>query len=298
MFNEDYLRYKELVDSHLLGFLPEIDQQSEALYEAMKYSLSSGGKRLRPVLLLAANDFCGGDINTALPYAIAVEYIHTYSLIHDDLPCMDDDDMRRGKPANHKVFGEDMAVLAGDGLLSVAFEIMLRDMLLYFDAPDKLKRKIRAANEIAKGAGCRGMVAGQVADIESQGRQCAKEYLEYIHLNKTAALIVSSLKAGAYLGGGTKEKLDALTSYGEVIGLGFQIADDLLDVYGDAEIMGKNTGKDYTRSKCTFPGIFGVEAAEQRLEDLTVKAVEIMEPFQEEGEFFTQIATQLSKRDK
>ncbi|MGI6733121.1 MAG: polyprenyl synthetase family protein [Anaerovoracaceae bacterium] len=298
MYNEEYLRYKELIDAHLLGFLPEIDQQSETLYEAMKYSLSSGGKRIRPVLLLAANEFCGGDINAALPYAIAVEYIHTYSLIHDDLPCMDDDDLRRGKPSNHKVFGEDIAILAGDGLLSAAFEIMMKDMLLYFDAPDKLKRKVRAANEIVKGAGCRGMVAGQIADIESQGRQCAREYLEYIHLNKTAALIVSSLKAGAYLGGGNKDRLEALTSYGEVIGLGFQIADDLLDVYGDPEAMGKSAGKDYAHSKCTFPGIFGVEAAEKRLADLTAKALEIMEPFYEEGEFFTQIATQLSVRKK
>ena len=140
-----------------MGFLPEIDQQSETLYEAMKYSLSSGGKRIRPVLLLAANEFCGGDINAALPYAISVEYIHTYSLIHDDLPCMDDDDLRRGKPSNHKVFGEDIAILAGDGLLSASFEIMMKDMLLYFDAPDKLKRKVRAATN------CKGAGEGQVA---------------------------------------------------------------------------------------------------------------------------------------
>jgi geranylgeranyl diphosphate synthase type II len=298
MFNEAYLRYKELIDTHLLGFLPEIDQQSETLYEAMKYSLSSGGKRIRPVLLLAANEFCGGDINFALPYAIAVEYIHTYSLIHDDLPCMDDDDMRRGKPTNHKIFGEDMAILAGDGLLSAAFEVMMKDMLLYFDNPDKLKCKVRAAHEIAKGAGCRGMVAGQVADIESEGRQCAREYLEYIHLNKTAALIVSSLKAGAYLGNGDKDRLEALESYGEVIGLGFQIADDLLDIYGDPAAMGKCTGQDDARSKCTFPGIFGVEAAEQRLSGLTDRALEIMEPFYDEGEFFTQIANQLAARNK
>ncbi len=298
MFSNDYNKYKELIETNLLGFLPEIDQHSETLHAAMKYSLTAGGKRIRPVLLLAASEFCGYDVKLALPYAIAVEYIHTYSLIHDDLPCMDDDDLRRGKPSNHKVYGEDMAVLAGDGLLSAAFEIMMKDMLLYFDDPLKLKCRVRAAYEIAKGAGCRGMVAGQVADIESEGRQCAKEYLEYIHLNKTAALIVSSVKAGAYLGSGQKDRLEALASFGEAIGLGFQIADDLLDVDGDPAAMGKCTGKDDSRSKCTFPGMYGVEESRQRLRSLTDKALKIMEPFYDEGEFFVAIANQLAERNK
>ncbi|NLT47972.1 MAG: polyprenyl synthetase family protein [Clostridiales bacterium] len=298
MFNEDYLRYKELVERHLTDFLPEIDQQSATLYDAMKYSLTSGGKRIRPVLLLAACEFCGCDINQALPYAAAVEYIHTYSLIHDDLPAMDDDEMRRGKPTNHMVFGEDMAILAGDGLLSSAFEAMMKDMLLYFDNPDRLKCRVRAAYEIAKGAGCKGMVAGQVADIESQGKHCAREYIEYIHLNKTAALIVSSVKAGAYLACGEQDRLKALASYGEAIGLGFQIADDLLDIYGDSAAMGKSTGKDDAHKKCTFPAIYGAEESRQRLTDLTNKAIELMEPFYDEGEFFVTIAKRLAERNK
>lgn len=298
MFNEYYDRYKNLIDAHLLDFLPEMDRHSETLYESIKYSLLSGGKRIRPVLLLAASEFCGYDINLSLPYAIAVEYIHTYSLIHDDLPCMDDDEMRRGKPSNHKVFGENFAVLAGDGLLTTASEAMMKDMLLYFDNPDKLKCRIRAAYEIIKGSGCRGMVAGQIADIESQGMQCSNEYIEYIHFKKTASLIVASLRAGVHLADGEKERLDALTAYGEAIGLGFQISDDLLDIYGDPEKTGKCTGSDKSKSKCTFPIIFGVEESRQRLRNLTERALESVAPFYDEAEFFTAFANVLSVRNK
>lgn len=298
MFIEDYDRYKSLIETHLLDFMPEMDPHSETLYKAMIYSLESGGKRIRPVLLLAAGEFCGYDINLALPYAIAVEYIHTYSLIHDDLPCMDDDEMRRGKPTNHKVFGEDLAILAGDGLLSTASEIMMKDMLLYFDNSNKLKCRVRAAFEIAKGAGCRGMVAGQVADIESQGMQCSKEYIEYIHLNKTAALIVAALRAGAYLGCGEADRLEALTVYGEAIGLGFQISDDLLDIYGDPEALGKCTGMDKAHSKCTFPAVYGVEESRLRMQELTDKAIEAMAPFYDEGEFFVDFAQSMINRTK
>ena len=189
MKNIMYYNYKDLIEEHLLDFLPEIDHKSITLYEAMKYSLSSGGKRIRPVLMLAACDFAGGDINSALPYACAAEYIHTYSLIHDDLPAMDNDDLRRGMPTSHKVYGDAIAILAGDGLLTSAFEAMNKDMLLYLDTPELLNRRVRASYELAKGAGCRGMVAGQVADIEGEGTHCSKELLEYIHINKTAALL-------------------------------------------------------------------------------------------------------------
>ncbi|WP_312091204.1 polyprenyl synthetase family protein, partial [Aminipila sp.] len=198
MDNISYSTYKNLIDEHILDFLPEIDHKSITVYEAMKYSLTAGGKRLRPILLLAACEFVGGDVQNAIPYACAMEYIHTYSLIHDDLPAMDDDELRRGVPTNHVVYGEAMAILAGDGLLTSAFEAMNKDMLLYLDDPIKLKRRIRAIYEISKGAGCRGMVAGQVADIEAENKQCSKEMLDYIHLNKTAALITASVRAGAY----------------------------------------------------------------------------------------------------
>ncbi len=196
----NYNEYKEMIDEHLLDFLPEIDYKSSTLYEAMKYSLVAGGKRIRPALLLGACEFVGGNAKAALPYACALEYTHTYMLIHDDLPAMDDDDMRRGKPTSHKQFGEAVAILAGDGLLASAFEAMNRDMLLYLDDLDKLKARIRAVSEIARRSGCRGMIAGQLADIEAEDKSCSKEMLDYIHINKTAELIVAAVRAGAYLG--------------------------------------------------------------------------------------------------
>ena len=195
-----YEDYKKIIDEHLLDFIPNIDNKSISLYESMKYSLTAGGKRIRPVLLLAACDFAGGDIREALPYACAMEYIHTYSMIHDDLPAMDNDDLRRGLPTNHKVYGEALAILAGDGLLTSAFEAMNKDLMLYFDDAEKMAKRIRAINAIAKGAGCRGMVAGQVSDIEGESNEYSNEMLEYIHINKTGALIIAAIKAGLYLG--------------------------------------------------------------------------------------------------
>ena len=188
-----YQDYKEIIDAHLLDFIPNIDNKSISLYESMKYSLTAGGKRLRPILLLAACEFAGGDINEAIPYACAVEYIHTYSLIHDDLPAMDNDDLRRGLPTNHKIYGDALAILAGDGLLTTAFEAINKDMMMYFDNPEKMRKRISASFEIAKGAGCKGMVAGQVSDIEAETNDCSNEMLEYIHINKTAALIKSAI---------------------------------------------------------------------------------------------------------
>ena len=240
--NQDYLRYKQLIESHLMDFLPDVDSKSCTICDAMRYSLEAGGKRVRPALLLGACEFAGGDIRQALPYACALEYVHTYSLIHDDLPAMDDDDLRRGKPTNHKVFGEAMAILAGDGLLTSAFEAMNKDLFLYFDEPVSLKRRIRAIYEIAKGAGCKGMIAGQAADIEGEGRQCSKEMLDYIHINKTGALIIAAVRAGAHLGGADDKMLSKLTDYAENLGLAFQIADDILDVVGVEAEMGKAKG--------------------------------------------------------
>jgi len=189
---EEYLRLKKLVDDHILYFLPEIDPNSYTISEAMAYSLNAGGKKLRPVLLLAACNFCGGDEKLALPYACAIEYIHTYSLIHDDLPAMDNDDLRRGNPTNHKVFGEAVAILAGDGLLTSAFEAMNKDMLLYLDNVEKLKRRVRAIYEISKGAGCRGMIAGQIADIEAQNISIAGEVRGNVKVNELLELSSSA----------------------------------------------------------------------------------------------------------
>ena len=207
---ENYDEYKKMVDEHLLDFIPNINNLSSPLFESMKYSLTAGGKRLRSVLLLASCEFAGGKSLDALAYASAMEYIQTYSLIHDDLPAMDNDDLRRGIPTNHKVYGAGIATLAGDGLLNTAFEIMYRDMFLYFDNLPELKKRINAAYAIAKGAGVCGMVAGQVADIEAEHKQCSNEVLEYIHLNKTGALIVSAVEAGLYIGGADDEMMKSM----------------------------------------------------------------------------------------
>ena len=290
--------YKNLIEEHILDFLPDIDHKSITLYEAMKYSLTAGGKRIRPILLLAAAEFTGCKIEAAIPYACALEYIHTYSLIHDDMPCMDDDDLRRGMPTNHKVYGEAMATLAGDGLQAAAFEAMTKDMFMYFDDSVQLKNRIRAAHEIVKGSGCRGMVAGQVADIENENKACSGEMLDYIHINKTAALIVAAIRAGAQLGGADSETLNNLTVYAENLGLAFQIADDILDVIGSEEEMGKKTGADDANHKSTYPALYGLDASKDKLMELTDTAIRVLEQYYDNAEFFVELAKTLAVRGK
>lgn len=291
-----YDDYKKMVDEHLLDFLPNIDNKSISLYESMKYSLTAGGKRIRPVLLLAACDFAGGDVREALPYACAMEYIHTYSMIHDDLPAMDNDDLRRGVPTNHKVYGEALAILAGDGLLTSAFEAMNKDLMLYLDDANQMAKRIRAINAIAKGAGCRGMVAGQVSDIEGENNEYSNEMLEYIHINKTGALIISAIKAGLYLGNPTKDMLSNLDIYSENLGLAYQIADDILDEIGDPKELGKAIGSDKKQHKNTYTSLNGLEAAFARLEHLTDDALEAIAPYYDNAEFFRDLALQLKTR--
>lgn len=294
--DRSYNEYKEIIDTHLLDFIPNIDNKSISLYEAMKYSLTAGGKRLRPVLLLAACEFAGGDIKEAIPYACAIEYIHTYSLIHDDLPAMDNDDLRRGQPTNHKVYGEALAILAGDGLLTTAFEAINKDMMLYFDEPEKMRKRINVSFEIAKGAGCKGMVAGQVSDIEAETNDCSNEMLEYIHINKTGALIKSAIKAGLYLGNPTREMLSQLDIYAENLGLAYQIADDILDVIGNPDELGKATGSDKKKNKTTYTSINGLEAAQERLQQLTDDAVEAIARYYDNAEFFRDLVLELKDR--
>ena len=291
-----YQDYKEIIDAHLLDFIPNIDNKSISLYESMKYSLTAGGKRLRPILLLAACEFAGGDINEAIPYACAVEYIHTYSLIHDDLPAMDNDDLRRGLPTNHKIYGDALAILAGDGLLTTAFEAINKDMMMYFDNPEKMRKRISASFEIAKGAGCKGMVAGQVSDIEAETNDCSNEMLEYIHINKTAALIKSAIKAGLYLGNPSSDMLSQLDKYAENLGLAYQIADDILDVIGNPEELGKETGSDKKKNKTTYTSINGLEAAQDRLEQLMENAVEAIADYYDNAEFFRDLVLELKDR--
>ena len=296
MNHPDYLRWKALLETHLLSFLPEVDDKSNTLYDAMCYSLEAGGKRIRPVLLLAACHFSGGEEKSAIPYACALEYIHTYSLIHDDLPAMDDDDLRRGRPTNHKVFGEAMAILAGDGLLNAAFEAMNKDMFHYFDDPIKLKQRVKASYDIVKAAGCRGMIAGQVADMEAEGRQSTKELLDYIYLNKTGALLSAAVSAGARLGKSKPEEHNDLVCYAEKIGLAFQIIDDILDVCGNQKEMGKNAGSDARTQKSTYPSLHGIETSKQAVRSLTEEAVRIMDQYGDRGDFFKYLAIDLENR--
>lgn len=296
--NGEYGYYKELTEKHLLDFLPDVDHKSITVYNAMKYSLEAGGKRLRPVLLLASCDFVGGDIRAAIPYACALEYIHTYSLIHDDLPEVDNDELRRGKPTNHVKFGHAMALLAGDGLLSTAFEAMNKDMFMYFQDTCKLKKRICASYEIVKSAGCRGMIAGQVADIEAEGKICSTEMLDYIHLNKTAALITAAVRAGAHLGETDDATIGKLTMYAENLGLAFQIADDILDIEGSENELGKKTGKDCEHNKSTYPALYGLEASRKRLQELTENAMNVMAPYYDNAEFFTNLVKDLAVRKK
>ena len=291
-----YEDYKKIIDEHLLDFIPNIDNKSISLYESMKDSLTAGGKRFRPVLLLAACDFAGGDIREALPYACAMEYIHTYSMIHDDLPAMDNDDLRRGLPTNHKVYGEALAILAGDGLLTSAFEAMNKDLMLYFDDAEKMAKRIRAINAIAKGAGCRGMVAGQVSDIEGESNEYSNEMLEYIHINKTGALIIAAIKAGLYLGNPSKDMLSNLDIYSENLGLAYQIADDILDEIGDPKELGKSIGSDKKQHKNTYTSLNGLDAAFARLKQLTDDALEAIAPYYDNAEFFRDLALQLKTR--
>ena len=295
---EDYNEYKTIVDEHILDYMPSINALSKSLYDSMRYSLLAGGKRLRPVLLMATCEFCGGNCFDALPYACALEYIHTYSLIHDDLPCMDDDDMRRGQASNHVKFGEDIAVLAGDGLLNTAFEIMNKQLFMVFDDDEALKRRINACYAITKAAGVTGMVAGQVADTESDGQEGSNEMLEFIHSNKTAALIKAAIEAGLYLGGADQETTANMRAYAENLGMAFQIADDILDVKGDAAEMGKSTGKDQENHKLTYVSLNGMEGAEERLHALTSDAVSAIAEYYDNAEFFRDLVLTLETRTK
>ena len=253
-----YAEYLSMVEGALSAQLASLGYIPETLFEAMDYSLSAGGKRLRPVLLLAACDTLGGSLDEALPFACALEMIHTYSLIHDDLPAMDNDDLRRGRPTNHKVYGEGMAILAGDGLLSAAMELMLRSAVQMGDL-----RGVRAAEAIARRAGVTGMVAGQVMDVTGEGSEPTLEKVEYIHLHKTADLLTAPIEAGFILAGADDETVKAGCEYGKQLGLAFQMVDDLLDVEGDAATLGKTPGKDAAEGKLTWVAVKGVKATRE-----------------------------------
>lgn len=289
--------YRDLINNHLCDLIPDAGIEAGRLVEAMRYSLEVGGKRIRPVLLLSACDFAGGDIKEALPYALALEYIHTYSLIHDDLPAMDNDDLRRGKPTNHKVFGEAMAILAGDGLLSTAAEAVTAEPLNHSDDPAKMICHVRAANELMHRAGAAGMIAGQTADILSESSDPDAAVIKFIELHKTADLLTAPLRAGLMLAGADEDMLSDFTDFATCLGVGFQILDDILDIEGDKAVLGKSTGKDEEQGKCNYAYVFGLEAAKAELARLTAEAKDALKKYGDAARFFSDLADSLETRN-
>ena len=295
--------YAQIINARLEELMPEA---AEGAYEnggrpwivnnAMRYSVMAGGKRLRPAMLMAAVEMLGGDMEIALDYGCAVEMIHTYSLIHDDLPGMDNDTLRRGRPTNHVVFGEGQAILAGDGLLNNAFEVMLNAALR---ADSNHWLLIAAAREIAEGAGARGMVGGQCMDLYCEREHVTGiEQLNYIHINKTARMFMHPLRAAALISGAKGAVIEALTRYGEAFGIMFQAADDLLDVEGDAAELGKSIGKDAEAGKLTCISEYGVEGTRALVEQKRREALEALEIFGDKAAFFAELVNSMLGRKK
>jgi geranylgeranyl diphosphate synthase, type II len=271
---EGYFRERRaLVDAALDRALPADDAPPPTVHRAMRYSVLAGGKRLRPILVIAGAEAVGASSDTVMPTACALEMIHTYSLIHDDLPAMDDDDYRRGRLTSHKVFGEAMAVLAGDALLTLAFRLVAEN------ASHVDPRVVcEVVGDIADAAGTLGMVGGQVVDVESEGKVVTADTLEYIHRHKTAALLRASLRAGAMLGGGSREAVEAVSRAGEFLGVAFQIVDDILDVEGNLEELGKTAGSDERKKKVTYPAHHGLEASRRMAGALIQRALAALDP--------------------
>jgi geranylgeranyl diphosphate synthase, type II len=283
-------RQKE-VDGALDRYLPKATVPPATIHKAMRYSLFAGGKRLRPILCLAAAEACGGKTNTALPLACAVECIHTYSLIHDDLPSMDNDDLRRGRATCHKVFGDGIAILAGDALLTIAFEIAAR-------ARTASRYDLREIfREITSAAGSRKLIAGQVADLEAEGRRINRAQLRYIHENKTAALLTASVRLGAMAADATAKQLAAITAFGRALGLAFQVIDDILDVTQTSEKLGKSAGKDVAAKKATYPAVIGLEKSRAEARRLTSEAHRALKSLGENAAVLRALADYLLQRE-
>jgi geranylgeranyl diphosphate synthase type II len=283
-----------LVEWYLNNVIIENEKPQKLIYNAMNYSLLSGGKRLRPVLLLGSYELFKDNVEEALPFACAMEMIHTYSLIHDDLPAMDNDDYRRGRLSNHKKFGEAAAILAGDGLLNKAFETGLMAAL---NSNLNMKNAIKALAEIALSSGSDGMIGGQVVDMFSHDKISTIEDLKYMYSLKTGAIIKSSITAGAMLGGADERQLLALESYAEKIGLAFQIEDDILDVTSTLEKLGKAIGSDEANKKITYLSFVSIEEAQHQVEKLTEQAIECLSIFEEKSYYLTELAKYLTNRD-
>jgi geranylgeranyl diphosphate synthase type II len=283
-----------LIDAALDQYLPREKERPQSIHRAMRYSLFAGGKRVRPMLVLAACEAVGGGIDKAMPAACAIEMIHTYSLIHDDLPAMDNDDLRRGRPTSHKVYGEAIAILAGDGLLTQSFKVISDPR---FAADLGATVRLAVIHEIATCAGTYGMVGGQVVDMESEGKpDMDLPTVQYIHTHKTGALIKASVVAGALLGSVDNTRLAAIRRYGEAVGLAFQIADDILDIEGTTDEIGKDAGSDQARGKATYPAVMGLVAAKQEAQAIMDEAMLALEPFGAAAEPLREIARYIVER--
>ena len=285
--------YLSLTEKSLFEFLPDADCREGKLIESMKYSLEAGGKRVRPRLVFEFNNLCNGHRESAVPFACAVEMIHTYSLIHDDLPCMDDDDLRRGKPSNHKVFGEDTALLAGDALLTLAFEVMTGEKAVSLAGE---KACCKAVNTLAKYAGAVGMIGGQVIDLLSENANAPLEVLREMDYKKTACLIKSACELGCISAGANEQQIKAASKYGECIGIAFQIQDDILDVTSSDEELGKPVGSDAENSKSTYVSLLGIEKCVSLVDELTEEAISALEIFDADTTTLADFAKQLARR--
>ncbi len=292
-FKEKNNIYVNMIEERIQNIIPEVNEYCLDIKKAMSYSLLAGGKRLRPLLALAVAEMLDKPFDEVINFGCAIEMIHTYSLIHDDLPAMDNDDYRRGKPTNHKVFGEAMAILAGDGLLNMAYEIMINDAV-----ESKSIDKMRAAGIVAKYAGSLGMVGGQVIDLQSEGKTIESDRLKTMHRLKTGALIKAPVEAAAVICGADKKEFELLSGYAANLGLAFQIKDDILDIEGTVENMGKNPGNDSSCNKSTYVTMYGLEESKKLLETVTQEGISCLEAFGNNAQFLKELALSLVVRDR
>jgi geranylgeranyl diphosphate synthase type II len=286
-FQQELEQRKQYIDTCLQKYLTSSDAYPPIIHEAMHYAIFNGGKRLRPIMVLEGAKLAGGNQESAVPVACALEMIHTYSLVHDDLPAMDDDDLRRGKPTCHIVFGEANAILTGDALLTGAFAVMTESAGMPGVKPDNL---IRVIQEIAEAAGSQGMIGGQVIDLQSEGQDIDHETLKTLHSLKTGKLFQAALRSGAILGDINQQGLQYIDKYARNFGLAFQITDDILDVNGNEEVTGKPAGSDAKNAKTTYPGLFGLEKSRQLAEDCVQACIESLQEFGPEADFLRQLA--------
>ena len=294
-FKEELKKYQEIINKELEKYIRNTECPEQILNKSMEYSLMAGGKRLRPILMLDVYKIFNQDYTKCMPYAVAMEMIHNFSLIHDDLPGIDNDDFRHGKQTNHKKFNEATAILAGDGLLNGAYQVIAQSILEENDAKMQ-KQKIMAFKELADSTD--RMIAGEYVDTEFEGKAISSDYLEYMHKNKTGALLRATARIGAIMSNAPEEDVEKITKYAEIIGLTFQIKDDILSVVGDEKILGKPVGNDEKRGKCTYVTKYGLETAQKMLEELTNEAIDIAKTYNEKGEFLKNLAIYIQTRKK